>query len=80
MTDNPYQTENPYRYEETEQYPQRRRVNVFTLVLGVATLMMSAYVLTDGTSWLPTLDLRWILAGGAVLVGTLMLGASMRRK
>ncbi|GLY63457.1 hypothetical protein [Amycolatopsis taiwanensis] len=73
-------TENPYQCEETEQSPQRRRVNLFTLILGVATLLVSAYVLTDGATWLPHLDLRWILAGGAVLVGTLMLGASMRRK
>lgn len=73
-------TENPYQYEETEQSPQRRRVNVFTLLFGVATLLVSAYVLSDGATWLPGLDLRWILAGGAILVGTLMLGASMRRK
>lgn len=72
--------ENPYQYEETEQLPRRRRVDVFTLILGVATLLMSAYVLTDGRSWLPDLDLRWVLAGGAVLVGALMLGASARRK
>lgn len=76
MTENPYQYE---EYEETERHPRRRRVNLFTLVLGVATLLVSDYLLTDGVSWLPTLDLRWILAGGAVLVGALMLGASMRR-
>lgn len=76
VTENPYQYE---EYEETERHPRRRRVNLFTLVLGVATLLVSGYLLTDGVSWLPTLDLRWILAGGAVLVGALMLGASMRR-
>lgn len=72
--------ENPYQYEETGQRPQRRGVDVFTLLLGVATLLVSAYVLTDGAHWLPSFDLRWVLAGGAILVGALMLGASMRRQ
>jgi fatty acid desaturase len=75
-------SENPYQYEETEQRPRRRGVEVFTLVLGLATLLVSGYVLTDGAAWtwLPRFDPRWVLAGGAVLVGVLMLGASMRRK
>jgi hypothetical protein len=70
--------ENPYEYEETEvQRPRRRGVDVFTMIAGVATLLVSAYVLTDGASWLPPFDLRWVFAGGAVLVGILMLGASL---
>jgi hypothetical protein len=75
--------ENPYaydEYEDTETKPVRRRgVDVFTLLLGLGTLLVSAYVITDGASWLPSLDLRWMLAGGAVLAGVLMLGASLRR-
>jgi hypothetical protein len=76
-------TDNPYDYDVDEQPPVesrggRRGVDWFTLVAGVATLLVSAYVLSDGDSWLPSFDLRWILAGGAVLVGVLMLGASMR--
>ncbi|HVW40275.1 MAG TPA: hypothetical protein VHC18_02900 [Amycolatopsis sp.] len=72
--------ENPYQYDETREIRPERPggVNVFTLIIGVATLLVSAYVLSDGASWLPSFDLRWILAGGAVLVGVLMLGASMR--
>jgi hypothetical protein len=73
--------ENPYQYdyeETTEERPRRRGVDVFTLIIGVATLLVSAYTLTDGASWLPSFDLRWVLAGGAVLIGILMLGASMR--
>ncbi|NIH82603.1 hypothetical protein [Amycolatopsis viridis] len=70
--------ENPYSYG-TETVPERRRgVNVFTLILGVATLLVSAYVLSDGAGWLPSFDLKWVLAGGAVFVGVLMLAASMR--
>jgi NhaP-type Na+/H+ or K+/H+ antiporter len=72
--------ENPYPYEETVQRRRRRGVDVFTLLLGLATLLVSAYVLTDGAYWLPSFDLRWALAGGAVLAGVLMLGASMRRR
>ncbi|SFB32120.1 hypothetical protein SAMN05216266_108124 [Amycolatopsis marina] len=73
-------TSNPYDYDEpaAPEQPTRRGVDLFTLVAGVATLLISAYVLSDGDSWLPSFDLRWILAGGAVLVGVLMLGASMR--
>ncbi|GHE95992.1 hypothetical protein GCM10017786_30650 [Amycolatopsis deserti] len=72
--------ENPYTYDtETPAQPERRRgVDVFTLIIGIATLLVSAYVLSDGATWLPAFDLKWVLAGGAVLVGVLMLGASMR--
>ncbi|GAB3005112.1 hypothetical protein LWP59_03545 [Amycolatopsis acidiphila] len=69
-----------YDYDETttEQRPRRRGVDVFTLLIGIATLFVSAYTLTDGVTWLPEFDLRWLLAGGAVLFGVLMLGASLR--
>ena len=74
--------DNPYAYTgETEQRPARRSgLDVFTLIVGVATLMISAYVLSDGASWLPRFDFRWIIAGGAVFVGLLLLGASFRGK
>jgi hypothetical protein len=72
--------ENPYQHEETDQRPRRRGVDVFTLILGLAVLLISGYVLSDGSIWLPRFDLRWVLAGGAVFIGVLMLGASMRRK
>lgn len=58
--------------------PGKRPVDVVTLLSGIAALLVSAYVLSDGVTWLPDMDLRWVLAGGAVLVGTLMLAASMR--
>jgi hypothetical protein len=64
--------------ETTERRPRRRGVDVFTLLIGIATLFASAYTLTDGVTWLPEFDLRWVLAGGAVLFGVLMLGASLR--
>jgi len=55
-------------------------VDFFTLIVGVATLLISAYVLSDGASWLPRFDFRWVVAGGAVFVGLLLLGASFRGK
>ncbi|WP_236796837.1 hypothetical protein [Amycolatopsis sp. GM8] len=62
----------------TEQRPRRRGLDIFGLLIGIATLCASAYVLTDGRTWLPSFDLRWLLAGGAILFGALMLGASLR--
>jgi hypothetical protein len=50
------------------------------MLAGIATLLMAAYVLTDGQTWLPSFDPRWLLAGGAVLVGLLLLGSSVRRR
>ncbi|MDQ0377462.1 hypothetical protein [Amycolatopsis thermophila] len=71
--------DNPYAHDTETRAPERRRgVDAFTLVLGIGTLLVSAYVLSDGATWLPAFDLKWVLAGGAVLVGVLMLGASMR--
>ncbi|HEY3711653.1 MAG TPA: hypothetical protein VGL64_19910 [Amycolatopsis sp.] len=74
--------ENPYAYSDSDQQnrPVRRGVDVFTLIAGIAILLVSAYVLSDGASWLPTFDFRWILAGGAVFVGVLLLGASFRKR
>ena len=68
-------------YEATEHGQGRRRrgVDPVSLVAGVLVLLASAYILSGGAEWLSGIDLRWIVAGGAVLAGTLMLGASIRR-
>jgi hypothetical protein len=63
-------------HNETE----RKRPDLLTMLAGIATLLMAAYVLTDGRTWLPAFDPRWLLAGGAVLVGLLLLGSSVRRR
>jgi len=63
---------------ESEKAEPRRRLDVFTLLAGLATLFVSSYVLTDGTIWLPTTDPRWLLTGGALLVGVLLLTSSLR--
>jgi hypothetical protein len=56
----------------------RRAPDVFTLIIGLGVLFASAYVITDGNAWLPSVDPRWLLAGGALFVGLLLLGASVR--
>ncbi|WIX87573.1 hypothetical protein [Amycolatopsis sp. DG1A-15b] len=74
--------QNPYAYDDpAETQPaQRGGLDVFTLIFGIATLLVSAYVLSDGASWLPPFDFRWVIAGGAVFVGLLLLAASFRGK
>lgn len=64
----------------TEPAREKRRLDPVALGAGILTLLVSAYVLTDGTSWLPVADLRWVLAGGAILIGLLMLVASVAGK
>jgi len=74
--------QNPYAYDNPAdtQPAKRGGVDVFTLIMGVATLLVSAYVLSDGASWLPSFDFRWVVAGGAVFVGLMLLGASFGSK
>jgi hypothetical protein len=73
--------QNPYAYDNpVDSRPAKRGVDVFTLIVGVATLLISAYVLSDGASWLPHFDFRWVIAGGAVFVGLMLLGASFGKR
>jgi hypothetical protein len=65
---------------DTDREVERRGPDLFTLLAGIATLLVSAYVLTDGALWVPSLDPRWLLAGGALVVGLFMLIASVRGK
>lgn len=57
----------------------QRRIDWFTLVAGIGTLLAAGYVLGDGPSWLPVLDLRWVLAAAAA-VGLVLLASSLRGK
>jgi hypothetical protein len=67
-----------YDSQDTERGVERRGPDLFTLLVGVATLLVSTYVLTDGALWFPDLDARWLIAGGALLVGLFLLAGSLR--
>ncbi|MGH3858369.1 hypothetical protein [Actinokineospora sp.] len=59
----------------------KKRIDPFALIAGIATLLVSAFVLTDGAIWQALPDARWFVAGGAVLGGLmLLLGSTMRGK
>lgn len=59
---------------------EKRGVDVVGLVFGVAALVAAAYMLSDGASWPAFLDLRWALAGGAMVIGLGLLAGSARRR
>ena len=46
---------------DSDREVQRRGPDVLTLIAGIATLVVSSYVLTDGAIWVPSLDPRWLL-------------------
>jgi hypothetical protein len=52
--------------------------DVLTGLAGIGTLLVSAFVLTDGAFEIP--NPTWLLAGGALLVGVLLLASSLRGK
>lgn len=62
----------------TDRDTERRGPDLLTMFAGVATLLVSGYVLSDGATWLPSMDPRWLVAGGALLVGIFLLVASLR--
>ena len=65
--------------EKTRDTETRRRwPDVFTLVMGLATLVASGYILSDGQLWLPRTDPRWLITGAALFVGILLLVSSLR--
>ncbi|XVV03199.1 hypothetical protein ACQPW3_38660 [Actinosynnema sp. CA-248983] len=59
---------------------EKRGVDVVGLVFGVAALVAAAYMLSDGAAWPDFLDLRWALAGGAMVIGLGLLASSARRR
>ncbi len=68
-------------WQEQTEVTERRRGRLpdpLNIIVGVLTLGVAAYALSDGQWGLPAVDPRWIIAGGALLVGLLLLGASFR--
>jgi len=62
----------------TERGRGWRFPDAWSLIIGLVTLVVSAYALSDGAVDLPTADPRWLIAGGALFVGLMLLGASIR--
>lgn len=67
--------------EQTERSSQcgRRGIDPIALIFGIAALFVSSLAFSGDTGWLSAVDVRWLLAGGAILVGLLLLTGSMRR-
>ncbi len=63
---------------DREQNETKRFPDVLTLLAGLGTLLVSAYVITDGGFRVP--NPTWILADGALLVGVLLLASSLRKR
>lgn len=60
---------------------RKRRFDPLALIAGIATLLVSSFVLTDGRVWQALPDARWLIAGVAVIGGLmLLLGSTMRGK
>ena len=59
----------------TEPEPVRRGPDPVALLAGLATVAVAVLALTDS---LTAVDLRWVLAGGAIVVGVIILAAASR--
>jgi hypothetical protein len=57
---------------------RRRGPDVVTLLIGLLALGMSAAAFVGEVPSLAGLDLRWLLAAGAAVVGLLLLVGSLR--
>jgi hypothetical protein len=57
----------------------RRGLDPVTLVIGLGALFVAAVGLSGDASLVSVIDPRWLLAGGAVLVGLLLLIGTLRR-
>jgi hypothetical protein len=57
----------------------RRGLDVLTLLVGLASLAVAMFAFVGTVPDLPAFDVRWLLAGVAVLVGLVLLVGSVRR-
>jgi hypothetical protein len=58
--------------------PRRRRPDPLALLVGLATLAMAVFAFTGELPDLSGFDPRWLLAGGAAVVGLALLVGSLR--
>lgn len=66
--------------EQTPVPSRRRAPDPLALLAGLGALLVSVSVLVGGTAWLPSVDLHWLLAGGAATIGVLLLATSFRSR
>ncbi|MCW0214022.1 MAG: hypothetical protein OJJ54_11745 [Pseudonocardia sp.] len=59
---------------------QRRMPDLFTLVAGLVSLGIAGSGFLGQSPDLQSFDPRWLLAGGAVVLGLVLLLASLRRR
>lgn len=59
---------------------RRRAPDLVTLVVGLLALGMAGAAFVGRLPVLPGFDPRWLLAGGAALLGILLLAGSLRRR
>ncbi|ASO22733.1 uncharacterized membrane protein HdeD (DUF308 family) [Actinoalloteichus hoggarensis] len=59
---------------------RRSPMDLLTLICGVIALLVAVYTFSDGNDWLPLLNLRWVLAAGAVTIGLALLAGSLRSR
>ncbi|MDQ3887606.1 MAG: hypothetical protein M3308_11505 [Actinomycetota bacterium] len=64
----------------TGQPTSHRAPDPLALLAGLAALAVAITALVGSTSWLPSVDLRWVLAGGMASAGLLLLIGSLRRQ
>jgi hypothetical protein len=64
--------------EGTEPAVKRRQPDALMLVVGALALAMAVAAFVGRVPDLSAFDLRWLLAGGAALVGLLLLVGSLR--
>jgi hypothetical protein len=58
---------------------RRRMPDLLALLCGLAALAVATTAIVGSTAWLPPVDARWLLAGGAVVIGLALLVSSLRR-
>ena len=63
----------------TERTPARRGPELLTLLMGLICLATSVLAFVGWMPGIPVFDPRWLLAGGAIVVGLLLLATSLRR-
>jgi hypothetical protein len=65
---------------ETTGRPARRMPDLFTLVVGLVALGVAGSGFAGRAPDLSGFDPRWLLAGGAVVLGLVLLAVSVRRR